>query len=94
MRGNGVVAHTEITATAGAAAQAWTAGAVVGATGRLMTDAMPTGRARFATGDLDVTVLGQPGQRGDLVAILAIDGPSITVRLAPPAQGSHNVTPP
>ena len=94
LRGNAVVAKAEITATAGIEAQARMVGASLGAVGRLMTDAMPTGRARFPAGDVDVTVSGTLGARGDQVEVILIDGPSVTVAVVTPANGSSNAVTP
>jgi hypothetical protein len=40
---------------------------------------MPTGRARFAAGEVDVLVHGPVLEKGATVVVLAIDGPNVTV---------------
>ena len=83
----GVVVRREITAEAGYHAAAEQAGALVGAEGELVTDAMPTGRARFAHGEVDVQAQGALA-RGARVRVVALDGPVVAVVAAPAAHGS------
>jgi membrane-bound ClpP family serine protease len=79
MRRSPAVPQSEITAQVGQQAHAVTAGATVGATGVLLTDAYPTGRARFASGDIDVQVRAGHLTKGTAVAVVAIDGPVILI---------------
>jgi membrane-bound ClpP family serine protease len=85
-RNSAAVLPTEITADAGIRHQAAQAGVAVGALGELVTNAFPTGRARFGgTGhpvELDVQVQGAVLSRGDRVVVLAIDGAVISVGAA------------
>jgi membrane-bound ClpP family serine protease len=60
-----------------------TLGITVGSLGVLVTDALPTGRARFSQGEIDVRLEGAPLARGTQVVVLRIEGPSITVASAP-----------
>lgn len=82
--GMGVVAVAEVRDQAGISDAAKRAGASIGAHGVLITDAMPTGRARFPLGEIDVAVRGPVLQRGAEVVVLAIDGPTVTVELHHP----------
>lgn len=86
-RNKAAVLSTEVTEDAGYRHAAEAAGITVGAVGELVTAAYPTGRARFAGRggpvDLDVQVQGAVLPKGARVAILAIDGPVITVGPAP-----------
>ena len=50
-----------------------------GARGVLVTDAMPTGRARFAGGDIDVLVEGPAANKGAQVTVRRIEGPTVIV---------------
>ena len=74
-----LVPKAEIADVAGYRHAADLAGATPGAHGDLVTDAMPTGRARFASGEADVTVEGPALMRGAPVAVLRIEGPLIIV---------------
>ncbi|MBA2480760.1 MAG: NfeD family protein [Planctomycetes bacterium] len=76
------VPKTEITADAGYRHEAERLGIVVGAMGELVTDALPTGRAHFAGGDIDVTAIGGPLTRGARVVVLRIEGAIVAVRPA------------
>ncbi|HYE08027.1 MAG TPA: NfeD family protein [Planctomycetota bacterium] len=51
----------------------------LGARGVLVTDAFPTGRARFPGGDIDVSVRGATAGKGAAVEIIAIEGPTVFV---------------
>jgi len=66
-------------------------GVTVGASGELVTDAMPTGRARFATKEgaieIDVRVQGAVLGRGRRVVVTALHGASVSVSAAPPLPG-------
>jgi membrane-bound ClpP family serine protease len=54
-------------------------GIVEGTRGTLVTDAMPTGRARFPGGDIDVMVEGPAATKGTVVTVLRIEGASVFV---------------
>lgn len=86
-RNTAAILPTEITADAGIRGVAAQAGVAVGALGELVTNAFPTGRARFAGArgpiELDVQVQGRVLSRGERVVVLAIDGPQIFVGPAP-----------
>jgi hypothetical protein len=62
-------------------------GVAVGSSGELVTDAMPTGRARFATSEgaieIDVRVQGAVLSRGQRVVVTALHGASVSVSSAP-----------
>ncbi len=75
------VPRAEVTEDAGYHHLAERLGISVGSVGELITDAMPTGRARFAGdhGELDVLADGPGLQRGTRVVVLAITGPTVTV---------------
>jgi membrane-bound ClpP family serine protease len=55
-------------------------GLTPGARGTLVTDAIPTGRARFPNGDLDVVIEGSAADKGTVVVVIRIEGPHIFVR--------------
>ena len=78
-----LVPKEEITATAGYRQATEVLGIEVGATGTLITDALPTGRARFARGEIDVQMEGAAGTKGTLVRVLRIEGPTVTVTADP-----------
>jgi membrane-bound ClpP family serine protease len=82
------VPRAEITDDAGYHHQADRLGVAVGSDGELVTDAMPTGRARFATRqgaiELDVRVQGPVLSRGQRVVVTALHGASVSVSAAPP----------
>ena len=86
-RNSAAVLPTEITADAGIRQVATQAGVAVGTIGELVTNAFPTGRARFggekAPVTLDVQVQGAVLSRGERVVVLAIDGAVITVGPVP-----------
>lgn len=84
MAGSKLVVQAEITGDAGYRHAAAAIGAAVGSVGELVTAAFPTGRARFAGGELDVSVRGATLPRGARVVITAIDGPTIVVGPADP----------
>ena len=54
-------------------------GITIGSSGELVTAAVPSGRARFANGEVDVTVIGAAGARGQRVTVLRIEGATVTV---------------
>jgi len=88
--GMGFVAVAEVSGQAGISDAAKQVGAQIGAQGVLITDAMPTGRASFPHGDVDVAVRGPVLQRGASVVVLAIDGPTVTVELYHSLQPLHS----
>jgi membrane-bound ClpP family serine protease len=87
MRTSTMVVQAEITAHAGYAHAASDHGVAVGSVGVLVTDAFPTGRARFAgpagASELDVAVRGAVLGKGAAVVVRAIEGASIIVGPAP-----------
>ena len=84
MGGSNLVVQAEITADAGYRHAADAVGAVVGSAGVLVTDAFPTGRARFTGGELDVLVRGATLSSGAHIIVIAIDGPTVVVGPATP----------
>lgn len=54
-------------------------GIEVGAVGELSTDAYPTGRCRFAGGEVDVVMRNGSGRRGQAVKVAKVEGASIHV---------------
>jgi membrane-bound ClpP family serine protease len=84
MQRSSAVPHVEITEDAGYRHEAERLGIVPGAIGELVTDAIPTGRARFAGGDIDVTVEGGALTVGEPVVVLRIEGPIVAVAKAQP----------
>ena len=82
------VPQVEITDDAGYHHLADRLGVAVGSSGELVTDAMPTGRARFATSagaiEIDVRVQGPVLSRGQRVVVTALHGASVSVSAAPP----------
>jgi len=84
-----MVVHAEVTADAGYRHVADAVGAVVGAEGTLVTPAFPTGRARFAGGEIDVLVRGATLASGARIVVIAIDGPTVVVGpVSPPPPSS------
>lgn len=87
LQGSQLVPRAAITADAGYHQATGRIGLAIGAIGVLVTDAVPSGRARFtgATGsdELDVTVSGAAGRKGERVRLLRIEGPLITVAVEP-----------
>jgi membrane-bound ClpP family serine protease len=79
LRNSPAIPRTAITADAGAHHVAERAGATVGAVGTLVTDAFPTGRARFGDHEVDVQVRGAALRKGSAIRVAAIDGPVILV---------------
>jgi len=90
MMKSSMVVQAEITSNAGYGHAAADHGVTIGSTGALVTDAFPTGRARFitATGttDLDVTVSGAILSKGAAVQVKQIEG---SVILVGPLSSSH-----
>ncbi|MBA3685027.1 MAG: NfeD family protein [Planctomycetes bacterium] len=84
MQRSSMVVQAEISGDAGYHHRATAVGAVLGASGVLVTDAFPTGRARFADGEIDVTVRGAVLRAGDAVVVRAIEGPNVFV--SPPGR--------
>ncbi len=60
-------------------------GISIGACGTLVTDAMPTGRARFEQGEVDVQIIGRAALRGEPIIVRRIEGPTVFV--------AHNTDP-
>jgi membrane-bound ClpP family serine protease len=85
LQGSSLVPQAEITADAGYRHLAEQLGIAIGAQGELITDAMPTGRARFAKGEIDVAVRGATLPRGHRVVVHSIAGATIFVVAAPTA---------
>ena len=77
----------ELTEDAGAHHVAENIGLMVGATGVLLTPARPTGRARFAGGDLDVQC-DSSAEAETAVTVLRIDGLRILVHVTQPSPFS------
>jgi membrane-bound serine protease (ClpP class) len=73
-----LTAGPSITAAAGYAHQV-AGNLMVGADGILLTDAWPTGRARFGDAELHVSVAAGGLPRGSAVRVLHLDGAVITV---------------
>ncbi|HEX3132039.1 MAG TPA: NfeD family protein, partial [Planctomycetota bacterium] len=74
-----LVPKQEITEDAGYRHATEGMGVVIGTRGTLVTDAMPTGRARFPGGDLDVQIDGPAAMKGTVVTVRRIEGPSVIV---------------
>jgi membrane-bound ClpP family serine protease len=87
LQGSHLVPKAAITADAGYHQAMDRIGLAIGAIGVLVTDAVPTGRARFTgtrgSDELDVTISGSAGRKGDRVRLLRIEGPAITVTIEP-----------
>ena len=54
-------------------------GITSGSRGILITNAMPTGRARFSGGEIDVLVEGPVASTGTLITVRRIEGPTVLV---------------
>ncbi len=67
---------------AGTHHQATAVGALPGVSGILVTAARPTGRARFAHGEIDVHC-DRAAERGETVLVQRCDGPNVFVSLSP-----------
>lgn len=74
-----LVPKEEITENAGYRHATESLGITIGAHGTLVTDAMPTGRARFPGGDIDVQVEGAAANKGTVITVLRIEGPTVFV---------------
>lgn len=74
-----LVTQAEITADAGYRHATEALGIVPGSQGVLVTHARPTGRARFDGGECDVQSAAGPLDKGRVVTIVRIDGPSVFV---------------
>lgn len=74
-----LVPKEEITGNAGYRNATESLGITIGARGTLVTDAMPTGRARFPGGDIDVQVEGAAANKGVVITVLRIEGPTVFV---------------
>jgi hypothetical protein len=81
------VPRAEIVEDAGYHHLADSLGVAIGASGELVTDARPSGRARFATKrgaiEIDVRVQGAVLNRGQRVVVTALHGASVSVSAAP-----------
>lgn len=85
------VPHSAVTADAGYHHVTDRIGVAVGACGVMVTDAYPTGRARFTDGECDVQVLGGSLERDAPVVVKRIDGPVVFV--AGVASGTESSAP-
>ena len=74
-----LVPKAEINDDAGYRHTAEQLGISIGACGTLVTDAMPTGRARFEHGEVDVQVIGRAAMRGESIIVRRIEGPTVIV---------------
>ena len=91
LQASSVVPRSAVTGDAGYHHVAERIGVAVGARGVMVTDAYPTGRARFADGECDVQVLGGSLERAALVVVKRIDGPVVFV--AGVAAGAESSAP-
>lgn len=78
-----LVPKQEITEDAGYRHATDSLGITIGAHGMLVTDAMPTGRARFPGGDIDVTIEGPAAFKGTRITVQRIEGPNVFVVTSP-----------
>ncbi len=74
-----LVPKEEITEDAGYRHISDSMGITIGSHGTLVSDAMPTGRARFLGGELDVLVEGPTASHGTAVTVRRIEGATIIV---------------
>jgi len=74
-----LVPKEEVTGNAGYRNATDSMGITVGSRGTLVTDAIPTGRARFPGGDIDVQVEGAATNKGVVITVLRIEGPIVFV---------------
>ncbi|TVR14804.1 MAG: hypothetical protein EA401_03755 [Planctomycetota bacterium] len=81
MQRSSLVTQVSIDGDAGYHHLAETYGIAVGAVGTLSTDAYPTGRCRFAGGEVDVVMRNGSGKRGQRVKVSKLEGASIHVSL-------------
>jgi len=98
IRRSPLVIKDEITSDAGYHHAFTGSGIGPGSTGTLVTDAFPSGRARFSGSagsvEIDVQIRGGTGARGEAVTIIAIDGPVVTCRIPSAAPVSAPLTAP
>ncbi len=76
---SGLVPKEEVTEDAGYRHASNLLGVTIGSRGTLVSDAMPTGRARFPAGDLDVLVEGPTVGPGTVVTVRRIEGATVIV---------------
>lgn len=85
IRRSPLVIKDEITSDAGYHHAFTGSGIGVGSQGTLVTNAFPSGRARFTGSggpvEIDVQIRGATGARGDAVTIIAVDGAMVTCRI-------------
>jgi membrane-bound ClpP family serine protease len=74
-----LVPKMAITDDAGYRHQSERLGITAESRGILVTDAMPTGRARFDNGEIDVQIEGPAALKGSHIKVRRIEGPSIIV---------------
>jgi membrane-bound ClpP family serine protease len=74
-----LVPKAEITEDAGYRHETNQLGITIGSCGTLVTDAMPTGRARFEHGEIDVQMIGPAAMKGDAIIVRRIEGPTVFV---------------
>lgn len=77
-----LVPKEEITEDAGYRHASESMGIAVGSHGTLVSDAMPTGRARFPGGEIDVLVEGPTANHGTVITVRRIEGATIIVTAA------------
>ena len=76
---SGLVPKDAITEDAGYRHACSEMGITSGSRGILITDAMPTGRARFSGGEIDVLVEGPVASTGTSITVRRIEGPTVLV---------------
>ena len=81
MQQSSMIPKSSIDDNAGYAHVAEELGISVGSIGILSTNAMPTGRAKFTGGEIDISLQSGAGSKGQEVIVIEIDGPSIFVML-------------
>lgn len=82
-----LVPKEEITEDAGYRHASDRMGITSGSRGTLVSDAMPTGRARFPGGEIDVLVDGPTVRSGAVVTVSRIEGPTVIVTADAKASG-------
>lgn len=80
-----LIPRTAIDDDAGVHHHATQVGAIPGALGTLVTAARPTGRARFAHGEIDVQC-DRSAERGESIVVQRSAGATVFVTLAPPSS--------
>jgi membrane-bound ClpP family serine protease len=75
-----VVPKAEINDDAGYRHVSQQLGVAPGSIGTLTSDAYPTGRARFAGGEIDVLIEGPSAAKGTAIAVIRIEGPTVIAR--------------